>query len=327
MKIERVAKDFVKLFMLKNKKLYSQTPAKFYVEEKNSAKFYVIWRSGGGFFSILSTILLHLKIAEQSGKKPIVDLKNFSSTYKESNPINGSENVWEYYFEPIGVVGSMNEYANSNFQITDGSHPVGMPMSISNSPDLYQIWKKYIHIKNHVEEMIKYDERRLEISKSTLGIHFRGMEMRTATGHPLPPSFKQMFFEVDNLIDVENYKNLYLLTENQRYLKKFHSRYGSRLVFSDSYRTSYRNSHSIYPRQNHKYLLGLEILRDTILLSKCGGIVSGSSNVSETAILLNQAKYRHNIQIRNGSNSHNAFLAIFKWYLKIGLLSPKNFRT
>lgn len=326
MNLERVSKDFIKLFLINTSRKFLKDESNLNSIVKNDSKYYVIWRSGGGFFSILSTVLSHLEIADLHGKKPIVDFKNYPSTYKELHPIDGSENVWEYYFEPIGNIKNISEYVAPEFHITDGSHPRSSSMSISSHSEFANIWNQYIHLKQNVKDLIKNNESELEISKSTLGVHFRGMEMRTAVGHPYPPSFKQVFFEIDALLDHNVYNKIFLVTEGQRYLDKFRLRYGKKLIFTDSYRTIFRNSHSIYPRENHKYLLGLEILRDAILLSKCGGIISGSSNVSEAAILLSQGNYLHNVQIRNGSNSHNAFLALFKWYLQVGLLSPRDFR-
>ena len=322
----RVLKDFIKLFLIKRRRKIINDKSNLSSIVKNDSKYYVIWRSGGGFFSIISTVLSHLQIADLYGKKPIVDFKNYPSTYKEFHPIFGSENVWEYYFEPIGNTKNISEYLTPEYHVTDGSHPRSSPMSISSHSEFVITWNKYIHLKQNVKDLIKHDESELEISKSTLGVHFRGMEMRTATGHPYPPSFKQVFFEIDTLLSNNVYNQIFLVTEGQRYLNRFRLRYGKKLIFTDSYRTRFRNSHSVYPRENHKYLLGLEILRDAILLSKCGGIISGSSNLSEAAILLSQGHYLHNIQIRNGSNSNNAFLALFKWYLRVGLLSPRDFR-
>ena len=66
-----------------------------------SSNYYIIRRNGGGFFSILSSVLCHIQIAENLGFSPVIDFENFRTTYSENMRINNSFNMWEYYFEPI----------------------------------------------------------------------------------------------------------------------------------------------------------------------------------------------------------------------------------
>ena len=52
-------------------------------------KYYVIWRNGrsAGFFSIITGIIGHIKIAEKLGMIPIIDLDNFPCIYQEKEKI------------------------------------------------------------------------------------------------------------------------------------------------------------------------------------------------------------------------------------------------
>lgn len=287
----------------------------------NPEKFYVIWRSGGGFFSIISTVLAHLKISEAEQLHPIIDLQNFPTHYQEAFPVHGSTNVWEYYFKAIGTPMDPHTYLQKHYKISSGGHPEGASMSIASDPDLLGVWERHVTLNPEVSSSIEYFVENLQISDRTLGVHFRGKEMRTAPGHPLPPTFKQICRHIDASLVSLNFDQVYLLTEGKDYLRRFKRRYGDRLVYTDSFRTTFRNAYNFYPRSKHKYLLGFEVLRDTILLSRCGGIISGSSNVSEMAILLSNNKYKINVQIRNGTNSSNAFKSIFSWYLLVPKLN------
>ena len=328
----RLLRDFIKLFpgvecaysSLVNRDTAS-TPI-----ETNSAvgkQYYVIWRHGGGFFSIISTVLARLQIADREGLLPIVDLANFASAYQEVQPVKGVTNVWEYYFEPIGEVQAIENYSKQEYFVTDGSHPKLAPMSISASTELLSYWNKYVKIRPEINSSILDDCEYLSISLKTLGVHFRGKEMRTAPGHPFPPTFRQICREIDEALAGGNFEQIFLVTEGKRYLRKFQARYGERLKYTYSFRSNLRNMYKIYPRSNHRYLLGLEILKDTMILSRCGGLISGSSNESEAATLLNNGEFSINIQIRNGTNSNNAFLAKFAWYWKVQLISElKNAR-
>lgn len=62
---------------------------------------YIIYASGGGFNSILGHVLGHLKIAEDAGYTPFVDMELHSNYYSEDNAVLGTRNVWEYFFLPV----------------------------------------------------------------------------------------------------------------------------------------------------------------------------------------------------------------------------------
>ena len=265
--------------------------------------------------------MCHLQIAESLGFVPVVDFENFTSTYSENQQINGSHNMWEYYFEPIHNASLYEVYTSGNFVITDGRHPAGAVMSVSQDESLLDTFHKYVVLNPITLASLNSAKKQVEIDDFTLGIHFRGQEMRRARGHPFPPTLQQVFSNTDLLLTCGAFKRIFLVTEGAEYEKAFIKRYGSLVQTLPNYRRFRKNSYSIDPRVNHRFLLGQEILIDALLLSECGSLISGSSNVSEMAILLNSKKYTFNCQIRNGTNSRNLLLAPFLWYLKSGISS------
>ena len=67
--------------------------------------FYVIQRfRGGGMFSNLNYVIHHLRIANDLGCIPVIDMQNFPTKYNETNPIKGTRNAWEYFFYPINSI-------------------------------------------------------------------------------------------------------------------------------------------------------------------------------------------------------------------------------
>ena len=282
----------------------------------SSNVYYIIWRKGGGFFSILSSVLCHLQIAESLGFIPVVDFENFASTYSENQQINGSHNMWEYYFEPIHNASLDEVYKSGNFVITDGRHPAGSVMSVSQDESLLDTFHKYVVLNSTTLAALNSAKQQVEIDEFTLGIHFRGQEMRRARGHPFPPTLQQVFSNTDLLLTRSGFKRIFLVTDGLEYEKGFIKRYGSLVQTLPHYRRFRKNSYKIYPRMNHRFLLGQEILVDTLLLAECNSLISGSSNVSEMAILLNANRYNINCQIRNGTNSQSIFLAPFLWQMK-----------
>jgi len=66
----------------------------------------------------------------------------------------------------------------------------------------------------------------------------------------------------------------------------------------------------------HKYLLGKEVLIDTMLLARCQGLVSSISNVSEIARYFSRSRYEADIVIDNGHNSSSKKIAKYLWKVR-----------
>jgi len=286
-------------------------------------QYYIIWReSRAGFFSMIAGFMGHIEFAIKNNLIPVIDLENFPCLYSEKNKIHGQRNVFNYYFESIWD-GNLEEiYKSENFILSGGGYPKNFTMSVSNEPKLITIWNDYFNLNNDTQEYIKKTLSNLDINQRTLGVHFRGQELRRARSHPMPMSIKQAKYLIAKELESGRFDKVFVVTEGSNYLRRLTKAFPNKIVFSDSFRTRYFNAYTTSLRPQHYYKLGLEILTDMVLLSKCGGLISASSNVSEMSILLNNGKYLSNVQIRNGKNTDRILFSKFKWYLKSSL--PKN---
>ena len=155
-----------------------------------------------------------------------------------------------------------------------------------------------------------------------MGFHLRGTSYKNAPKHPYPIPLSLAIKICDDLLKKKNYQKIFLITEEQKYLDKFKEVFGKKLIFYNSFRSSKNDAFKIYPRKFHRYKLGEEILIETLMLSRCSGIISNITNVSSAAIFLSKKKVRvHKVFL--GYNSSNKFIASFMWYLKKNL--PKYF--
>ena len=90
---------------------------------------YVIWRTyGAGFWSIVASTLAHCDIATQNGLVPVVDMEKHTSVYNEDQPVKGTKNMWEYYFQqPAGRdLADIGKFPSLN----DGTIPSGYPREL-----------------------------------------------------------------------------------------------------------------------------------------------------------------------------------------------------
>lgn len=282
-----------------------------------AAQSYVIWRTyGAGFWSIVASTLAHCDLAVERNLVPVVDMENHPTVYEEANPINGTKNFWEYYFEqPAGR--SLGDLGH-NPLVTDGTIPKGYPREIGH--DTYrELWQKHARVKSHISKRIMSTIDRLSLSPATLGVHFRGQEMRTAIGHKFPPTLSQMNDAIAYVLENHNFDRILLVTEAQQYVDALTKKWGNRVVSSPTFRLRHRNSYRLKkpPRENHRFELGFEALQDAHLLAACGGFICGHSGLSEAALLINKRPFDPHVRISQGRNSFRPYVAPWMWYAKV----------
>lgn len=278
---------------------------------------YVIWRTyGAGFWSIVASTLAHCDIATQRGLVPVVDMENHPSVYQEQAPVNGTRNMWEYYFQqPKGR--SLANIGHSPVE-NDGTIPSGYPRELGD--ETYRaLWRKYAKLQPHIEQKIAATVANLEVSRTTLGVHFRGQEMRTAVGHKFPPTLGQMNSAITHVLETGDFDRILVVTEAEQYVSALKRRWGPRIVTSPTFRLWRRNSYKLRrsPRPAHRYNLGFEALQDAHLLAACGGYIRGHSGLSEAALLISDQGFAPHIKFSQGRNSFRPYLAPFLWYSKV----------
>jgi hypothetical protein len=282
--------------------------------------FYVIYREGGGagFFSNVFHVLGHLMLAERLGVTPIVDMKHFHTLYNESEPVNDTCNAWEYYFaQPAGF--SLDDvYRSRHVAFCDGKFRWEVYDNVlATIPAARRLLRVLAPIREEVEAFYKA----FFPGKTVLGVHFRGQEMKTEPGHPTPPTVEQMLARTRMLLAEYPINAIFLVTEEQAYLDAYSAAFRDMVFHTAAFRTYDVNAYHIrpYPRPLHMYHLGLDVLKDTLLLARAdyllaGGLkeddgVAGGSNVSMIAQVWNARAYKHIELIDNGINPPSSIVS------------------
>jgi Tfp pilus assembly protein PilZ len=182
----------------------------------------------------------------------------------------------------------------------------------------HEISKYFSRIKIKKQILQKIDSFEIKNFKQNdkiLGVHFRGSTYKTARGHSFPLTKNLMIKNIQFLLKKFNYDKIFVVTEEQGYLKVLKKNFQDRLIYYDSYRMKKKDSFTIYPRKKHRYLLGEEILIETVLLSKCDGLTFVKSNVITAAKMFAKKKIKlHEICL--GLNTRNKFFSKYLWFLK-----------
>lgn len=283
--------------------------------------FFIATRRGGGLFSIVATVLANLAEAERLGLTPFVDLESLPTPYQEVEPVHGTRNVWEYYFEQVSK--SSRHDALAGATVISGS---GFPKGYSDSllsPVYRDMWKKYLVLNEKSKANIRKTFQEVEPDFRTLGVHFRGQEQRTASRHPLPPTLRQMRKAIENALNVGDFERILLVTEAQQYVDYFAKSFGKRVISSPTFRMRFTNVYTLKksPRALHRYRLGLETLADAVALGSCGGLISCNSNLSEASALIGGSNHTTSLVLNNGFNVASPVTKKLNWYFKASLPS------
>ena len=263
--------------------------------DKNPGKLIYIAQTMGcdGFFAELRFILHEIYFAECFGMTPVALIPK-ESCYYENKPINGKTNPFEYYFEPVSEINVddarhsravvkhnyyQRNYINSVFDMNSGYLP-----SEEYMKEMARIVNKYLHLNEFSGSKIKRDCCKVLGKERTLGVHVRGADFkRHYINHPNIVTIKEYIEATSQAMQREKFDKIFLATDDLSALSEYKKVFGDKVVFySDVIRTNGDETvmKSTDDRENHHYLLGLEVLRDMYTLSECSGIIAGLSNVS-----------------------------------------------
>lgn len=150
----------------------------------------VITKAKDGLFADYVGVLANLIWCEENSITPVVYWGN-NSEYYQKEGYNGSENVWEYYFEQVSALSYKPGDAKDGLLVWEyGRNPAGYIIPRSFDKDylfmleksyrarIHKIVDKYIKLKPAVSEKIEQFYRIHMAGKKTIGIHLRGTDKK-----------------------------------------------------------------------------------------------------------------------------------------------------
>ena len=278
--------------------------------------------SHSGFFAEHNRLLAMLYFADKYDMKPVVKYHK-GYCYAEKQPVNGTMNPFEYYFEqPSGI--SLEELKSfkrvfrsrkeNSYEVNKlCDDPNGYTRSEEYLNEMARITAKYIRLNSIVKE--KMDAEILELLKNDAGkalaVHVRGTDFKqNFNGHPVSVGTDEYLETAVRTFESGAYDKVFLATDDSEALEKFSKQFGDKLAFyKDVVRSKGDDTvmHSRLERKNHHYLLGYEVLRDMYTLAACDGLIAGLSQVSYAARIQKKStgkEYSDLIILNKGINYH-----------------------
>ena len=278
-------------------------------EENPDKNVYMIYCNNSlkGFFSLFNLVLDGLQFADYYNLVPCVEFGG-NTLYHEKYGVNGINNSFEYYFKQPATISvhsarkSQNvvfyEFNHRKLSLPEFQYTLSAALKDDEKTESYlnsraQIIKKYIHFSDTVEEYLNSTAVPMISKKKTLGIHVRGTDMNTGfNGHAKAISPDEYLQATKKAFYKGAFEQVFLATDEATVIDLFKNEFGNDLVyFQDVLRSS--DGQAVHFSQNardtHKYLLGLEVLRDMYALAISDGLIAGLSNVSLAARMMKKS--------------------------------------
>lgn len=278
--------------------------------------------SHSGFFAEHNKLLSLLYFADYYGLKPVVRFHP-GYCYAETHEVNGTDNPFEYYFEqPCGIgpkdlqeyqciLKSRKENGYLTKKLNDGA--VGYSKSELYIEEMARITSKYIRLNRALAHQLQQEIQGLLGKADILAVHVRGTDFkRNYNGHPVHVMPEDYLKTAKDIFEKGNYEKIFIATDDLYALELFEQSFGDKLLYYKDVTRSKGNDtvmNSQSNRENHHYLLGVEVLRDMYTLAACSGMVAGLSQVSFASRIQKKSTgkdYRDLVILNHGINYHKS---------------------
>ena len=289
----------------------------YYLAKRLKDRYYIIRRKelGAGFFSNYYWVLGHVVFARKLGYIPVVDMLHYKTLYSEEHPIAGELNAWNYYFENVGETGLEEAYGSGRYvfgkdeplhkyanRYCDATYRFPSDKAIDY---YYPVIHDHIRIKEDILKDFRQDwNRKISDAGRIIGMHIRGTDMKNNLGHPMPADTEQYIRRAEQLLEQDRaVQGIFLATDESKTVEIFqeHFRGKCKVVVNEAFRSGEQKTQRqtgiheqvlLNPRENHKYRMGMEVLRDAWCLSECDYLICGHSNITNVVILWNHHRFQ-----------------------------------
>lgn len=112
--------------------------------------------------------------------------------------------------------------------------------------------------------------------------------------HPIVVTPEEYLEKTIQVYKEYNYTKVFLATDDETIIALFKNQFGNNLFYyENTFRSKDGNAihygSSDINRPHHKYMLGLEIIKDFYTLGYCAGLIAGHSNVSMCARIIKES--------------------------------------
>jgi hypothetical protein len=212
-----------------------------------------------------------------------IENNNFNFKIEDSQVLNLFDDISpktnEFY--DVGPWFLQKFFSNSTYENQYNAHT---PANFENLKLKNKIYSNILKIKDDYMQKFEYKKEKLKINKQTLAVQIRG----TDKTNELPEIQIEKVFD---LIDKSNKENIFVSTDDKKYLTPLIERYKNKIVYDDSISIS-ENSKSLHHNAENRFKINEEVLSSVYLLSQCETFLYSFSNVSHLALIIGANNFK-----------------------------------
>ncbi len=302
------------------KKIRMPQRKKSFGEANPDQTFYVIrlYPPATGFLANYNYVLGYMKHAYDCGWIPVVDMQNYETLYQEKEPVRGTTNVWEYYFEqPLdrktGKRYSLEEvYSSRNVILSDGNEQfcsyAGDEDTLKWQGEMAELVPFNKETEQYIQNVYRTFQESIPDGVDLIGVPVRGAELKQRViGHYVQASPEELAEMVKERLTTWKRKGheaaIFVNSDEEEMIDFFRDRF-PKVYYTNATRfKNYSGKEGFAEnicKNSTKYQTILEYLTNTYILSRCGSLIGSMNNGYYTALIWNGGRYFHVKTVNKG---------------------------
>lgn len=267
--------------------------------------------------------LQKLSYALEQGYIPVVDWQNYGRLpHSEDEPVNGTTNSWEYYWNQPSSYTLEEVYESKNVILsTRNIGQFGYIPNCSMAPPLNRYaellaelcpqYASYFSFNKSTQEYIDNAYEALFSGKErVLGVVVRGssygIKGTVYKSHPKQLSINELIKQVHERIEEWELDYIFFTNETQELIDIMRNEFGNKLIYLprmrdriDRLKTT-EDKNPMYEK-GQRYQTNLDYITEIALLARCTSLFGSMSSGMRTAIILNAGQYEHMLVVDKGT--------------------------
>jgi len=256
-------------------------------------------------------VLSHLAYAREKGWIPVVDMLNYPVYNSLPEPVNGTRNAWEYFWEQPSEYTLKEVYQSKNVVLSKrnwyGQWDMGYGIANYYDKDTVRFYhglSEFVPLNAVTREYIsRLKAEKLCSDLRILGVSARfgghsQLAFRAAPGHPKQPDIADVLEAAKRRSEEWGADKLFIASDYGDAVQAFREAFGDRLIYTERSRTPLNAAKmpdarkAMYFSENI-WQTSLDYLAEMELLSECSSLLGSVNSGLRYAVVRNGGKYEY----------------------------------
>lgn len=253
-------------------------------------------------------VLSHIQYAKTKGWVPVVDELNYPVYNSMEEPINGTKNAWEYFWQQPGGISLEEAYQSKNVVLSKQSWfwqwDMGYDSRNYQDEKVLEFYRKLVrsaplnmqtqmYVDSACQRVLPPNKRILGVNVR-LGAHALKSE-RHGAGHPIQPEIDELINEVKKWYAVWSMDFVLIASDSQIVVDRFRKTFEGKLLVLPRHRAEVGKEYGLdknkemYQKAN-LYQTSLDYLAEMELLANCDTIIGAVTSGMRYALIRGSIK-------------------------------------